>query len=206
MQKSITKFLILTIILTAALSVNYLFAAWTGPTQAPPEGNTSTPIHVGSTDQVKDGGLSLEGLSVFGGGYFQGNVGIGGIEMLTPTEALEVEGNVRATSFLYSSDRRLKKNIKPISGLENILKLQGVSFNWKKDEASDIGLIAQDVEKVLPELVSTNPITDLKSIKYGNLTAVLVEAVKEQQRQIDNQNIEIQILKSELELLKNSQR
>ena len=74
MQKSFTKFLILTIILTAALSVNYLFAAWTGPTQAPPGGNTSTPIHIGSTNQVKDGGLSLDALSVFGGGYFQGDV------------------------------------------------------------------------------------------------------------------------------------
>ena len=186
MPKSLIKFLILTIILTAALSVNYLFAAWVGPTQAPPGGNASTPIHIGSTNQVKDGGLSVNSLSVFGNGWFQ--------------------GDVSATSFLYSSDMRLKKNIKPISGLENILKLQGVSFNWKKDEVSDIGLIAQDVEKVLPELVSTNPTTDLKSIKYGNLTAVLIEAVKDQQHQIDNQNTEIQILKSEIESLKNSQR
>ena len=77
MQKHITKFLILTIILTAALSVNYLFAAWVGPTQAPPGGNTSTPIHVGSTNQVKDGGLSLNALSVFGNGLFQGGVQVG---------------------------------------------------------------------------------------------------------------------------------
>ncbi|GEM_PF-976140 len=77
MQKHITKFLILTIILTAALSVNYLFAAWVGPTQAPPGGNTSTPIHVGSTDQVKDGGLSVNALSVFGSEYVQGTIQIG---------------------------------------------------------------------------------------------------------------------------------
>ena len=92
MQKHITKFLILTIILTAALSVNYLFAAWVGPTQSPPGGNTSTPIHVGSTDQVKDGGLSVDALSVFGGGYFQGNVGVG---VVTPTEALDISGGVK---------------------------------------------------------------------------------------------------------------
>ena len=78
MQKHITKFLILTIILTAALSVNYLFAAWVGPTQAPPGGNTSTPIHVGSTNQVKDGGLSVNALSVFGNGWFQGGLDVGG--------------------------------------------------------------------------------------------------------------------------------
>ncbi len=77
MKKHITKFLILTIILTAALSVNYLFAAWTGPTQAPPGGNTPTPIHTGSTPQVKDGGLSVNALSVFGGGYFQESIQIG---------------------------------------------------------------------------------------------------------------------------------
>ena len=94
MQKHITKFLILTIILTAALSVNYLFAAWVGPTQAPPGGNTSAPIHVGSANQVKDGGLSLDALSVFGGGYFQGNVGVG---VVTPTEALDVSGDIKAT-------------------------------------------------------------------------------------------------------------
>ncbi len=67
MKKHITKFLILTIILTAALSVNYLFAAWTGPTQAPPGGNTPTPIHTGSTPQVKEGGLWLNSLGVSGG-------------------------------------------------------------------------------------------------------------------------------------------
>jgi hypothetical protein len=95
-KKSLTKFLILTIILTAALSVNYLFAAWVGPTQAPPGGNTSTPIHVGSTNQVKDGGLSLDALSVFGGGYFQGNVGIG---VVSPMEALDIAGNIRVSNL-----------------------------------------------------------------------------------------------------------
>ena len=77
MQKTITKIIILAILLTAALGVNYLFAAWTGPAQAPTGGNTSTPVHVGTTDQVKNGGLSVDALSVFGGGYFQGSVQVG---------------------------------------------------------------------------------------------------------------------------------
>ncbi|MBL7045280.1 MAG: hypothetical protein ISR98_01640 [Parcubacteria group bacterium] len=91
MQKTLTKILILGIILTTALGVNYLFAAWTGPTQAPTGGNTSTPVHIGTTDQVKDGGLSLDGLSVFGGGYFQGSVGVG---VVTPKQKLDVDGGI----------------------------------------------------------------------------------------------------------------
>jgi len=77
MQKTITKTLILMAVLTVALGTSYLFAAWTGPTQTPPDGNTDAPVHIGTTDQVKDGGLSLDALSGFGGGYFQGDVGIG---------------------------------------------------------------------------------------------------------------------------------
>ncbi len=104
-----------------------------------------------------------------------GNVGIG---IASPEEKLEVNGNILATSILYSSDRRLKKNIKPVAGLEHVLKLQGVSFDWKENGNSSIGLIAQDVEKVLPALFSTNSTTGLKSVQYSNLVAVLIEAVK----------------------------
>ena len=94
MQKHIIKLLLLIIAFTFALSANYIFAVWTGPTQAPPGGNTPTPIHVGTTNQVKNGGLSLDALSVFGGGYFQGNVGVG---VVTPTNTLEVAGDIKAT-------------------------------------------------------------------------------------------------------------
>jgi hypothetical protein len=92
MQKIITKTIVLLAVLTLALSVNYIFAAWTGPTEAPPGGNTPTPVHIGTTAQVKDGGLSLNALSVFGGGYFQGKVGVG---VVTPTQDLEVAGQIK---------------------------------------------------------------------------------------------------------------
>ena len=101
MQKTITKTIILLVVLTLALGVNYLFAAWTGPTQAPTGGNTSTPVHVGTTDQVKNGGLSLDGLSVFGGGYFQGNVGVG---VVTPSEELDVSGDIKASGTICDSN------------------------------------------------------------------------------------------------------
>jgi hypothetical protein len=84
-----------------------------------------------------------------------------------------------APAFYYTSDRRLKENIKTTKGLETILGLRGVTFDWIKTGEPEVGLIAQEVEKVLPELVKTSPSTGLKSVKYGNLVAPLIEAVKD---------------------------
>ena len=132
-----------------------------------------------------------------GDNTFVGNVGIG---TTAPGEKLEVNGNVQADAFLYSSDKRLKKDIQIIpSALDKVLQLEGISFQWKdegKGSGINLGLIAQDVEKVFPELVSTNENTGLKSLQYGNLVAPLVEAIKEQQKQIEE-------LKQEIEKLKN---
>ena len=94
--------------------------------------------------------------------------------------AVSVQGTLTQTS-----DVSLKKNIKPLENqLEKVLSLKPVSFNWKVDNKSDIGLIAQDVEKVYPELVSTDKTTGLKSLEYSNLVAPLIESVKEQQDKI----------------------
>ncbi|MBP6920897.1 MAG: tail fiber domain-containing protein, partial [Candidatus Omnitrophica bacterium] len=99
--------------------------------------------------------------------------------------ALQVGGNITAQAFFYSSDRALKTDIEPAqNSLEKILSLSGKTFKWKQDGRPDMGLIAQDVEQVYPELVSTDPVTGLKSIEYGNLIAPLIEAVREQQGQI----------------------
>ncbi len=126
-----------------------------------------------------------------------GNVGIG---TTAPSEKLEVNGNVKATAFLYSSDYNLKKNIQPLSNqLEKVLKLQGVSYDWKDNNNHDIGLIAQDVEKIFPEVVYTNKETGLKSVDYAKLTVFLVEAIKEQQQQHQK---DIEYLKIEIEKLK----
>ncbi|MBT7608633.1 MAG: hypothetical protein HN576_02685, partial [Bacteriovoracaceae bacterium] len=95
-------------------------------------------------------------------------------------------GTVTATGFFYSSDRRLKENIETVGGLELIMALRGVTFDWVKDGVPDIGLIAQEVEEVLPVLVQTNDLSGLKSVKYGNLVGPLIEAIKEQQEIINH--------------------
>ena len=111
-----------------------------------------------------------------------GRVGIG---TTSPSSTLHVAGNATAEAFFYSSDRALKTNIRPAkSSLDKVLALTGMTFNWKRDGRQDMGLIAQDVERVYPELVATDPDTGLKSIEYGNLIAPLIEAIKEQQQQI----------------------
>ncbi|MBU3964744.1 tail fiber domain-containing protein [Patescibacteria group bacterium] len=101
---------------------------------------------------------------------------------------------LRAPAFYYSSDVTLKDNIKPLeNSLERILQLQGVSFNWKSGREYSIGLIAQDVEKIFPELVSE--VDGLKSIEYGKLVAPLIESIKEQQKEIEELRLEIEKLK-----------
>lgn len=118
-----------------------------------------------------------------------GNVGIG---TTSPGYKLDVAGDVGAASFTYNSDVRLKKNIKTIKNpLDKILSLRGVTFNWKESGDASVGLIAQEVEKVFPELVNGK---DIKGVEYGNLVAPLIEAVKEQQRIIDNLEARINIL------------
>ena len=92
------------------------------------------------------------------------------------------------------SDLRLKKDIKPLkSALSTLGKLQGKSYRWKDNNEPDIGLIAQELEKVIPELVKTDD-KGYKSIVYQKLTAVLIEAVKEQQQEINNLSDRIALL------------
>jgi len=116
---------------------------------------------------------------------FAGKVGIG---TNSPQYKLDVKGQVRADNVTVKSDQRHKQNIHSLkNALTKLQGLRGVSFKWKdnaQNADTQIGLIAQEVEKVLPELVSTDS-EGYKSIAYGKLTAVLVEALKEQQLQIE---------------------
>ncbi len=123
--------------------------------------------------------------------------------------------NIHFVNAYNDSDRRLKENITPLSNsLDKINQINGLSFYWKDKamgENRNIGVIAQDVEKVYPELVSTNPKTGLKSVEYGNLVAPLIEAIKELTHKIDDlfskyfdQQKQIDELRLEINALKNS--
>ncbi|MCM2351458.1 MAG: tail fiber domain-containing protein, partial [Bacteriovoracaceae bacterium] len=87
-----------------------------------------------------------------------------------------------AGTLTQSSDVRLKRNISSIPyALDAVTKLEGVSYYWKdtnKDQSKQIGLIAQEVEKVFPELVKTNA-QGFKSVAYQNLVAPIINALGE---------------------------
>lgn len=88
-------------------------------------------------------------------------------------------GTLNSVIFNATSDVRLKTNIRDMGyGLADVLKLVGKKYEMLDGGQTQIGLIAQDVEKVIPEIVNTAPNT-LKGINYPVLTAVLIEAVKE---------------------------
>ncbi len=127
-----------------------------------------------------------------------GNIGIGS---LTPSVRLQVAGDIIANSIAGSSDLRFKTNITPIENpLQKVLKLRGVNFDWNKNafpersfsESKAIGFIAQEVEKVLPEVVQTEKTAEgYKAVQYDKVVALLVEAIKEQQKQIDGLKLEL---------------
>jgi hypothetical protein len=101
-----------------------------------------------------------------------------------------LEGNVFAESYGSTSDARLKKEVQDLSyGLEGVLKLRPVSFKWKMNEEDKrhLGLIAQEVEKVVPEVVarSRDPKgTEVMTVNYTELVPVLIQAVHEQEARI----------------------
>jgi hypothetical protein len=117
-----------------------------------------------------------------------------------------VSGALTATSCCASSDARLKKNIRPIEDASTRLRrLRGVAYEWRSDEFPErwlprteaIGLIAQEVESVVPEVV-TQAADGYKAIAYDNITALLVEGFKEQQEVIRRQQAQIDYLMDRL--------
>lgn len=89
-----------------------------------------------------------------------------------------------------NSDARIKKNVKTIeNGLDKVLQLRGVEYDRIDIDKHQIGVIAQEVEKVLPELVKDG---EVKSVNYANMVAVLIEAIKEQQAIIEKQGQQIE--------------
>lgn len=100
-------------------------------------------------------------------------------------------GTIRGGKFLYISDKKFKKNVFQLDhSLEKILSLRGVSFDWKDTNKSDVGFIAQEVQKSIPEVVHQG--SESLSVDYTRLVPFLVEAIKTQQIEINQLKKEIQ--------------
>ena len=151
------------------------------------------------------------------------NSGEGATPSIAIGQAVETSSNVRFASIgvgmaasgtsgridaandvvaFSTSDIRLKENIKPIeNALDKISKISGNTYDWKSElkdvhgyDGSDVGVIAQEIEAVLPQLVQDRD-NGYKAVKYDKLVALLIEGIKEQQTQIHNLTLEIENLK-----------
>ena len=180
----------LTLILLGLLSYNFMSAQWTGPSATAPGNNATAPINISNNYQAKLGDLGA--VRMRAGEYCDASLlscitinDTGLFSIWTLGGSLMVTGTSTARSFMYSSDVRLKHNIHDIHNpIALVRQLQGVTFNWNKDDSSTYGLIAQDVESVLPELVATNS-EGFKTVAYGNIIPILIEAIKAQQKEIE---------------------
>ena len=109
-----------------------------------------------------------------------------GIKRTDPSYALDVSGTIRATGDVIAySDARVKENVETIpNALDKVKAMRGVGYNKIGEQKRSIGVIAQEMIEVMPEVVSQDE-QGMYSVAYGNLVGVLVEAMKEQQKQID---------------------
>ncbi|NOX37494.1 MAG: hypothetical protein GXO78_08150 [Calditrichaeota bacterium] len=152
------------------------------------------------------GGTGTETMFVITDG---GNVGIGNAN---PSNILTVaQGSITdpiADGWTTYSSRRWKTNIHTIEGaLEKVRQLRGVTFNWKSTGKPDIGLIAEEVGKVIPEVVTYEENgRDARSVDYARLVALLIEAVKTQQRQIEEQQAAIRMLVERMNAMEKTYR
>ena len=126
-------------------------------------GDASTLTGVASTTILEDAGINTSGTSTF--------------------TNIFATGIATAANFDSTSDIRLKTNIEVIQDpLAKVVQIEGVSFNWKQDNRPAFGVIADQVQQILPQLVHGD---DPKTVNYNGLIGLLIEAVKEQQIQID---------------------
>ena len=174
----------------------------------PADGSTGTNgIHIGASGDLKlyhdgsnsyvddtgDGALILKGSTVImhssGGETMLNASSDGGVnlyydnasKLATGSGGVAINGTLTADEVTATSDERLKSDIKTIdNALNKVMNMRGVSFT--KQAEKGVGVIAQEIEKVLPEVVTDG---EYKSVAYGNIVGVLIEAIKEQQKQID---------------------
>ena len=139
--------------------------------------------------QPGPGGIAVTSNGHFGNVLLASNGGNVGIGIASPgrTLAVKVGGTTIADEWTIRSSRRFKTNIQPLQdALGRIQALQGVSYERKSDGKHEIGVVAEDVDRVVPEVVAHDPEThEVEGVDYSRLVALLIEAVKAQQAEIE---------------------
>ena len=168
------------VVVTPSLGTNNQFAAYSGSNS------------IKSIDTFNY--LPSSGLVTTDKFVITGSLGVG-----TGAPINNTAGRITATNDIVafaSSDKRLKENIRPIPwAVDKVKQINGVYFDWiplseeeektiHGNKGEDIGVIAQEIEAVLPELVTTRD-NGYKAVKYEKIVALLIEAIKEQQSEID---------------------
>ena len=133
--------------------------------------------------KTSQGDLNINGSALFSGSVTSEGSGTfdGGLNSTTGV----FSGTVTCQDLISLSDIKLKDNVKTVeSALSNVKSIRGVTFDWKKDGTKGTGVIAQEVEKVLPDLVLGSSETQ-KAVNYNGLIGVLIEAVKELSKEVE---------------------
>ena len=115
-----------------------------------------------------------------------------GINTTSPQYKLDVDGTIRATGDIIAySDARVKENVETVSNaLDKVTAMRGVGYNKIGEEKRSVGVIAQELLEIVPEAVHQDE-NGMYSVAYGNLVGVLIEAMKEQQSQINELKAQI---------------
>ncbi len=163
------------------------------------------------TDQKNDALMYGNFSSIPNSQYLRINAHVGINHYGSSSYALYIVGNAYASGGTWdASDIRLKKNVEEINNALSLVKnMRGVSYNWRSDEypemkfsdSKQIGFVAQELEKFVPELVSTDD-KGYKAVSYEKVSPILVEAIKDQQKMIETQQQMIEKQGKEIEKLK----
>ncbi|RPG85849.1 MAG: hypothetical protein CBC33_003530 [Coraliomargarita sp. TMED73] len=142
-------------------------------------------LHAESANRL----INAESSNISGSLYVESNLDVSGNATFDGSVSIN-SGILIGGNSLQDSDYRFKDNIKTITGaVDKVKQLRGVEYTLKSNGKDSVGVIAQEVEEVYPQLVHTSDerlgVTDAKAVNYSSLIGVLIEAVKEQQSQIE---------------------
>lgn len=116
-----------------------------------------------------------------------------GIGIASPQAKLDVDGSIRCVDLNSTSDISLKTDLQKISdSLSKVSQLNGYEFNWKSTNKPSMGVVAQELEKVFPQLVTES---DPKSVNYNGIIAVLIESIKELNQKVEDLTEEVSRLR-----------